>query len=122
LRVEGVKPGIEQSAYGRPFGVGDREHRAVAQAARLTFGVRRLPVAEDTFEGRAKCGDRGARTRVAGVGLEVDPADAGGFERVRQQEQLRFDVDTGALGRSRDPGAADLDRVVADLEKAGAAD
>ncbi len=43
------------------------------------------------------------------VGLEVDPLHRPRLERIRQEQQLRRNVDAGPLRRRREPGATDLD-------------
>jgi hypothetical protein len=92
----------------QPLRVDDRKVNRVADATRRRDSV----LAERPFFFRADAEDRVARLLVECVGLELDADAAERFERVGQQQELRFGVRGGALKGGRDPGPADLEAAI----------
>ncbi len=105
------KPTEQPGPHDWPLRGGDRVRRAVPQHVLLADHVGGLPLAEDALEAGPQPLDRGTRASVSRVGLEVHARHPPTLEGVSEEEQLRLQIHTGPLGRGREPGTADLDRV-----------
>src|ERR1700744_4289140 len=83
----------------RPFRCDDRIHGGIAQPALFAGSPRLRPTPEHALEVCAEALDGATGPLIARIGLDVDPGDSQLFERMREQQQLGFDVDPGALRR-----------------------
>jgi len=102
------QPRLERTFDVAPLGIHDAEHDRVTQES-----VPAPPVfAEHALADRPQFRDRALRWFVAGVGLELNPARAELFERVTQEQVLGLPIDSGSLGTSAEPRAADFETPV----------
>jgi hypothetical protein len=102
---------VEPRADGRPLVGEDRVDGGVAPGA---VGPE-LVAAADALEGGAELEDRGARVRVARVGLQLDAAEAG-VEREAEEEALGLRVHDRAPDARVVCGPAEVHALAADVE------
>ena len=66
---------------------------------------------QDSFEASTDSLDSSPRARITHIGVQADPQDVPGLERMGQHEQLGFRIDGCAYRAARQPRVTDLARI-----------